>query len=59
LVRVSLQREATGGRSTGDFTACTVVARWIRRAWLDTLAAMVLFSMAPIFMPMNPKGLAG
>jgi hypothetical protein len=37
---------------------CTVVALWTRRVWLDTLAAIVLVSMAAIFMWMNLKGLA-
>jgi hypothetical protein len=40
-------------------TTCTVVALWTRRAWLDTLAAIVLVSMAPIFLWMNLKGLSG
>ena len=38
---------------------CTVVALWTRRAWLDTLAAIVLVAMAPVFLWMNLKGLAG
>jgi len=38
---------------------CTVVALWTRRVWLDTLAAIVLVSMAAIFMWKNLKHLAG
>lgn len=38
---------------------CTVVALWTRRAWLDTLAVVVLVSMAPFFMWMNLERLAG
>ena len=38
---------------------CTVVALWTRRVWLDTLAAIVLVAMAPVFLWMNLKGLAG
>jgi hypothetical protein len=37
---------------------CTVVALWTRRVWLDTLAALVLVSMAPAFLWLNLKGLA-
>jgi hypothetical protein len=33
--------------------ACTVVALWTRRAWLDTAVAIVLVLMAPVFMWMN------
>jgi hypothetical protein len=36
---------------------CTVVALWTRRVWLDTLAALVLVSMAPAFLWLNLKGL--
>lgn len=59
-------------RQTGDFgqwlaassfaliaVTCTVVALWTRRVWLDTLAAIVLVAMAPVFLWMNLKGLAG
>jgi hypothetical protein len=38
---------------------CTVIALWTRRVWLDTLAAIVLVSMAPLFLWMNLKSLAG
>jgi hypothetical protein len=38
---------------------CTVVALWTRRVWLDTLAAVVLVSMAPVFLWGNLEGLAG
>lgn len=38
---------------------CTVVALWTRCVWLDTLAAIVLVSMAPLFMWMNLKELSG
>lgn len=36
---------------------CTLVALRTRHAWLDTAAAVVLVSMAPIFMWMNLQGL--
>ena len=39
--------------------ACTVVALWTRRVWLDTLAAIGLVSMAPIFLWMNLQALSG
>jgi hypothetical protein len=38
---------------------CTVVALWTRRVWLDTLAAIVLVAMAPVFLWLNLEGLAG
>ena len=38
---------------------CCVVALLTRRIWLDTLAAIVLLAMAPIFMWMHLKGLSG
>ncbi|MDN5781194.1 MAG: hypothetical protein L0H23_04070 [Luteimonas sp.] len=38
---------------------CSVVALGTRRVWLDTLAAIMLVSMAPFFMWMNLKGLSG
>ncbi|MDI1253053.1 hypothetical protein [Thermomonas sp.] len=38
---------------------CTVVALRTRRVWLDTLAAIVLVAMAPIFLWMKLKGLSG
>lgn len=38
---------------------CTVVALWTRRVWLDTLAAVVLVSMAPVFMWMHLEDLTG
>ncbi len=37
----------------------TVVALWTRRVWLDTMAAIVLVSMAPIFMWKHLEHLAG
>ena len=40
-------------------TAFTAVALWTRRIWLDTAAAIALVAMAPIFLWMNLKGLAG
>lgn len=39
--------------------ACTAVALWTRRVWLDTAAAVVLVLMAPVFMWMNLTGLSG
>lgn len=39
--------------------ACTLIALRTRRVWLDTAAAVVLVLMAPVFMWMNLKGLAG
>ena len=39
-------------------TACTVIALWTRRVWLDTATAIVLVAMAPVFMWMNLSGLA-
>jgi hypothetical protein len=38
--------------------ACTGVALWTRRAWLDTLAVIMLVAMAPVFLVMNLKGLS-
>jgi hypothetical protein len=38
---------------------CTIVALRTRRVWLDTAAAVVLVLMAPAYMWMNLKGLAG
>ena len=39
--------------------AVTLVALWTRRVWLDTATAIALFAMAPIFLWVNLKGLAG
>ncbi|MEO5628421.1 MAG: hypothetical protein ABIQ62_01480, partial [Thermomonas sp.] len=49
------------GRSAFALIAalCTLVALRTHRVWLDTLVALVLVAMAPIFMWMNLKGLAG
>lgn len=40
-------------------TAATIVALWTRRVWLDTLAAIVLLSMGPIYMWAHLEQLAG
>lgn len=40
-------------------TGCTVVALLTRRVWLDTVAAIVLVSMAPLFMWLNLQELSG
>lgn len=37
---------------------CTVVALRTRRAWLDTVSAIVLLAMAPMFLWLNLQGLS-
>jgi hypothetical protein len=38
--------------------ACTVIALWTRRAWLDTLAVVVLVMMAPLYLVKNLAALS-